>query len=780
MRYVSNYHSVLCVVCIILLHTIATAQYQWHKLIGPQTEVGMHCIAVSTTGKYVVAAGRFKTILESEDNGKTFSRTAMSEYGDLRAVAFYSEQGVVTVGDNGDIFRREAFGGNWSKQTISTKGSLLCIGNVGNGILICASSEGEVFRSTDSGIQWNLITRFSSALNTISCSKSGSCLLAGDKGGSYISSDYGVTWETTAGYISPTVTLRKSSYVGDSTWIIAGDTSYVARSTDNGKHWSILSFDSSITFKVFYTLALAFTNNKDGILIGWNNYKPTSFLFATSDGGVTWHSGYGSIPVSPMDFSTVTDLAFPPNNLTGISSGFLDRICTIRIIKDSLPFLFERRGVVSPSAIVSPDRDTTPVAYAPTKDGTFLYTYVQAQPKIINGFYRRYNTLEERSKDGKVLRFWKEDDLHDSLTTRKLGYKKAIKVNDSCMIILADSSNLFLTHRRLRVLQSTDYGTSWHSITPDTTADLTNMLCLNDKEYMIQHWNSTCFYTSDQGNHWLKLAVPDGLKSINLLSVTSSSFIAIGMSVDNISQLMAFTPKKGWHIMLSAIPSGITMQLDKRTLLLSSTRKIYRVSIDEKDSSATITELGTSNYSLTTNDWLAFVGKTIFAVSDKYNIKVSQDSALNFKEVVEDNVLHYVKKYAANGERPIAVFSVGNRLFIGANFGTLLYSDIKDSVSTVVEDIDNLFTNPPYPNPFSHITQIRVAWYPTLSPQNLTLKVYSSLGAEVADLTSQLLSNIKENYSIMSFDAQSLADGIYYVVCSNGKTISTQNLILLH
>ncbi len=83
-----------------------------------------------------------------------------------------------------------------------------------------------------------------------------------------------------------------------------------------------------------------------------------------------------------------------------------------------------------------------------------------------------------------------------------------------------------------------------------------------------------------------------------------------------------------------------------------------------------------------------------------------------------------------------------------------------------------------YPNPFNPVTIIKysVAETPYMaSLQNVTLKVYDSLGREVQKLVDEL--KPAGNYSV-HFDAANLPTGVYFYVMRSGSSISAKKMIL--
>lgn len=88
-----------------------------------------------------------------------------------------------------------------------------------------------------------------------------------------------------------------------------------------------------------------------------------------------------------------------------------------------------------------------------------------------------------------------------------------------------------------------------------------------------------------------------------------------------------------------------------------------------------------------------------------------------------------------------------------------------------VADAYKLYNN--YPNPFNPSTKIK---YAIPSKGIVTLKVYNTLGKEVAKLIDQFHTPGEYEYT---FDASGLSSGIYYYTISSGNFTETKKMVLL-
>jgi hypothetical protein len=78
-----------------------------------------------------------------------------------------------------------------------------------------------------------------------------------------------------------------------------------------------------------------------------------------------------------------------------------------------------------------------------------------------------------------------------------------------------------------------------------------------------------------------------------------------------------------------------------------------------------------------------------------------------------------------------------------------------------------------YPNPFNPSTKIQF----TLSHSGyVTLKVYNTLGAEVATLVAE---NLSAGEHTVEWNASGLAGGVYFYRLQAGATVQTKKLVVL-
>jgi hypothetical protein len=109
----------------------------------------------------------------------------------------------------------------------------------------------------------------------------------------------------------------------------------------------------------------------------------------------------------------------------------------------------------------------------------------------------------------------------------------------------------------------------------------------------------------------------------------------------------------------------------------------------------------------------------------------------------------------------------------GSN-GVVKYMGGSTDVETLSSDIPSDFSLlQNYPNPFNPATNIE---FQISQTENVSLKIYNSLGEEVATLLNEVLS--PGSYKI-NFNAESLSSGVYIYQLTSGNLIQTQKMTLI-
>ena len=127
------------------------------------------------------------------------------------------------------------------------------------------------------------------------------------------------------------------------------------------------------------------------------------------------------------------------------------------------------------------------------------------------------------------------------------------------------------------------------------------------------------------------------------------------------------------------------------------------------------------------------------------------------------------KEYSFLDEKPFCGNKNLYRLKQIDNDGQFAYSD-----EVEVDILPSIFAlEQNYPNPFNPVTKIR---YQIPQKENVTLKIFNSLGEEV----KTLLDESKEpGYYEIEFNGENLSSGIYFYRMQSGTNISTKKMVII-
>jgi len=115
------------------------------------------------------------------------------------------------------------------------------------------------------------------------------------------------------------------------------------------------------------------------------------------------------------------------------------------------------------------------------------------------------------------------------------------------------------------------------------------------------------------------------------------------------------------------------------------------------------------------------------------------------------------------------MFTIGNRLYVGMYFGTLIYTEVSDTATSVQETLSTSPLPSPYPNPSSTSTTLKIPRSLVAGNDALSLKIYSPVGVEIVDLTQQL--TMQDECITATLRTAEFAPGVYYAVWSGGVVV---------
>lgn len=757
----------------------AASQQPWKLLLNYPREFGQMGAATSPDGRHAVTIGWWGSMYFSRDSGQTWTPKQTGIYESYESVAYYSDTGIAVAGANGAVLLSEDEFATWSRVTLDPSDSLTRVRRVKLNTLLCVSRAGVVYRSSNAGRNWSVVYRGTTSLHDLAIAGDGRAMAVGERGSVIISRDTGRTWMSAPGSAPDTIRLLRASFVRDSTWMIAGDTSYLGRTTDNGATWSKREPIPSMTGRSFNVRSLAFNDRGDGLLLHNNMYVPDGYLSITRDGGDTWDRARASSIIA-NDAMFLTDLAFFPNSLKGIMSGVLqERISWIRLWDDGI--WLDQYRVVARFRDDHPN-DNAPLFYTPTKWGTYLLGRDHQKVQMVT----EYSPLDDQPS-----RQWKQNDSsswrhYDSNSNESYTvgwrYYGADKLSERQMVIYADSTSNknFSTDYYGRLLRTDDAGATWRVTKLDLFNGVPRALWKSAMDGVIgDEYARDYISTTDGGTTWRKQIIPFGYDYHYLLHVTqdSTGYIGIGISDDRTrTDLMYSSNGLDWNVILSDIPGGRRVEKNARFMLILARDAVYSIDIAADGSWAKLIRRCDSDGLDSESDGLScFANDILVTMRAGGSMMISKDSGCSMIGPLRDPLLDYLRVNRMSVLNNL--FALNDVVYLAFGKGQFAKGFINASTSGV-EDYGDISTNPPFPNPAKTTVSIRVGWFLTIAPSLITLKVYNNLGEEIRDLTSDLRSRVDGLSSTVSLDISDLPAGIYYAVTRAGREVSTQQIMV--
>ncbi len=774
-RYRIRFVCYLFAICTATFSLHAQLQHQWKSLRRFPGRTMQEACGTSPDGRRAASVGYFGSVYLTSDRGVSWSFVQIDEAQTLRSVAYFSDSGLVIAGGWGAVYRSDDHFRTWERVVVDENDDITCVRHLDARILLCTGISGAVHRSSDAGQTWTKVHSSTAPLHAISTAPQGRAMAVGGKGSTLITADSGRTWLPTTIQAPDTVTLLAVAWVDDSTWMIGGDTTYFARSSDDGGTWETKVPAQSLIDERYNVRTIRFTSNGIGVAIVYNMFRPFGRFCITVDGGKKWREGINGVILN-TDVMTMEDLAFFPKSDTGVISGVFDRVSTMQITTDPIAPRFSRR------VRVAGDQSPKPVFYAGTKQGTYIKTENRGGLLVVS----------EHDADGKELRTWAAKDS----TVRWIGsleagwttntgweYSRAEAHGVDRMVIFADSIKDQHTDTSQifgYTFVTTNGGITWQTNPGPIARTVLNSAWQSASKAAVELWfRKYLAITTDSARTWQQAPYPTEYSEFTLVGVTrdSSAYLALGTRDDDSTrELVRSTDGITWDVLLTKVPAGRHVVKDGSLVCILGAQRNHSILLPDDASSALLLDMGPSDGSdADPEGFSCFVDDALVSIRGLTDVHVSRDTGRSFSSRLEDRfLLHMAAVRSGVNDN---VFSAGDYVYIANSRGDF-YNGPIDSVTTGVEEQADVFSYPPYPNPFSVSTTIAITWFWTVSPQTLTLKVYNQLGEEVRDLTSQLHSRVRSYSSSAVMDAADLSNGIYYVVCRGPNGTSTQTVVL--
>jgi hypothetical protein len=174
----------------------------------------------------------------------------------------------------------------------------------------------------------------------------------------------------------------------------------------------------------------------------------------------------------------------------------------------------------------------------------------------------------------------------------------------------------------------------------------------------------------------------------------------------------------------------------------------------------------------------AVAGDSIFTVTFRYTTANVKGQVFKFGIRGSDNESGFGLNHLENVSDADTVFTINAQFgSINPNFYNKWDYDARKPRLTSVEDLPGVplvyALEQNYPNPFNPLTKIE---FSIPANSDVTLKIYSILGQEVATLVNE---SLKIGRHAVSFDASKYASGVYLYRITAGQFVSTKKMLLL-
>lgn len=779
----NRYVSILIRTAILLLAAAlasadALAQHSWRWLSYSSLAKHQWAVALSPDNRHAATVGVGGTLYVSADSGATWEFREVRIIGDFTSAAYSADSTLIVTAEDGAVYRSEDHFRTWTRVVLNARDSLTCVRRVRTDELLCTGSSGAVYRSTDAGISWSSVLALPTALYHLAAASDGRVIAVGDRGRLVLSRDGGLRWDTATAQAPDSVAVQRVCHVRDSIWVIAGDISYLARSTDDGRTWERKEPMPERAGSRYWVKSLAFSSTGAGVLLDYNFFPPPQgYISVTWDGGATWEPGYWGFfqQENQSDCLRKTDIVFWPDSNKAVVSGIHYFVLDLKLVRGDFPSYYSRR----PRVFSSFDEYRPHSFFSKASEHTYFVCKDSAKVQILSEYDGETDRLIKRWRSSDSSSTWNSS----TYEATEWKYLWAYKPADSTVVIVADSVWTFKSKSEYygMILATTDAGQTWHRTATGRTMSWQRGQWKSKKSGALQAARKELLLTDDGGITWRAVALPDSYRDFALafVSADSSSYMVFAQDTTrNRNDLLRLRGDDTWQLILTDVPAERFASRDGTfTVLFSKSARSHLIT--ERDgSTASVVRVADSQGEDADNRANAcFVGDVLVALRPTLNVHISRDSGRTFTDALRDPILQYLDTPWYPQFDFTSAFSIKNTLLFGKYDGLRLACTI-DQITGVEEEATDIFTYPPYPNPFTSEVRIDVAWYQTVATQEVTLQVYDALGRQVGDLTQQMREAAHRRFSSVIFDAADLPAGIYYVVSRAHGQMSTRQVLL--
>ncbi len=332
---------------------------------------------------------------------------------------------------------------------------------------------------------------------------------------------------------------------------------------------------------------------------------------------------------------------------------------------------------------------------------------------------------------------------------------------DVNLITINSSGHIFLQANPLgwnngSVYRSTDNGANWTETS--LTEKRIGSLAINSYDYVYAGTDSGVYYSTDNGDIWSHIAFVDTFSSP--IAFNSNDHIFVGTGYDGVFR--STDNGNSWTqtgLVDTAISSFAVNSNDHIFVGSAMGGAVFR---------------STDNGNLWIQTSLNNTDINFLAINSLDHVFAGSFSGV-YRSINNGDTWTQINSGLTNHDVGSLAINPDGYIFAGIwNEG--IYRSTQSTITNINETdqvIHSLVLKQNYPNPFNPNTTIEFSLPKT---EFITLKIYNTLGQEVATLISKKMTPGNHKYT---WDASTFASGVYYYRVEAGEYVKIKKLILL-